>query len=252
MSGKTFVRRRGTTAVPNATVWDDKLSYGALGLLTVILSAPARKGGNGYRAYMKRGAGQAVVLRLLGELNAAGYRHQFKRREGGKMLTDTIISETPLGAEEAANWHAEQLAKKTPTKREKPTHGGAPDRALVNRALETHASSVPEDQGSLSSYVTKEPEDTKKAELELAECTVCNRYRTTENLTSSGVCIDCLPQPAAPRPSPILGRSYQDYLRARNEAKAAREPVPSDFEAWQACRPVPAAENNPMTAASHG
>ena len=248
--GRVFVKRRGTTAVPNSTVWDDKLSYGALGLLTVILSAPARKGGNGYRAYMKRGAGQAVVLRLLGELNAAGYRHQFKRREGGKMLTDTIISETPLGAEEATKWHAEQLAKKTPTKREKPTHGGTPDRALVNRALKTHASSVPEDQGSLSSYVTKEPEITKKADPQLAECTVCNVYRLLENLAGGNVCIDCLPQPAGPRPSPILGRSYQDYLRARNEAKEAREPVPSDFETWQASRPVPAAQNIPMTAAS--
>lgn len=249
-NGTTFVRRRGTTAVPNATVWDDKLSYGALGLLTVILSSPARKGGNGYRAYMKRGAGQAVVLRLLGELNAAGYRHQFKRREGGKMITDTIISETPLSADEAAKWHAEQLAKKTPTKREKPTHGGDPDRALVNRALKTHASSVPEDQVSLTSYLSKETVDSKKAEPQLAECSSCNRWRTTDNLTASGVCIDCLPQPAAPRPSPVLGRSYQDFIRARNLAKDAREPVPSNFDEWLATRPVPAAENNPMTAAS--
>lgn len=249
-AGKTFVRRRGTTAIPNATVWDDRLSYVALGLLTVILSSPARKGGNGYRAYMKRGAGQTVVLRALGELNEAGYRHQFKRREGGKMITDTIISETPLSADEAAKWHAQQVTKSAPTVQRKPTHGDAPHRASENRAWESNASSVPEDQVSLTSYLSKETVDSKKAEPQLAECSSCNRWRTTDNLTASGVCIDCLPQPAAPRPSPVLGRSYQDFIRARNLAKEAREPVPSNFDEWLATRPVPTAQTNPMTAAS--
>jgi hypothetical protein len=253
--GKVFVKRRGMTAIPNSTVWDERLSYMALGLLTVILASPQRKGGNGYRAYMGRGAGEMATLRVLKELSELGYRHQFRRSADGKFTTDTVVSEVPITAEEAEQWHSEQVAKSSKksgtmppkprqgTTPQKPRHGEGPDHAEENHAWKPAASSVPEDQGSLSSYVTKEPEDSKKAEPVLVECHVCNTHRLAENVTDSGICIDCLPQPAAPRPATQHGVTYRDYLRARNEAKEAREPLPEDFHSWLASRPVPTAEN---------
>lgn len=236
-TGKTFVRRRGTTAIPNATVWDERLSYVALGLLAVILSAPARKGGNGYRAYMKRGAGQTLVLRALAELNEAGYRHQFTHRKGGKIVTDTIISETPMTAAEAEVFHGQQLAKSDPTAQRKPTHsthgtahaisthGNDPHRASENRAWKSNAPSVPEDQGSLTSYLSKEPGETKKQiDNGPKQCRDCGRLRRLEDLTESGICTDCLPvQPASPIPEPGVARAKVRAMLDASKAVKAKE-----------------------------
>jgi len=235
VSGKTFVRRRGSTAIPNATVWDDRLSYVALGLLTVILSSPARKGGNGYRAYMKRGAGETAVRRALNELNDAGYRHQFSTRRGGQFVTDTIVSETPMTQAEAVAWHVEQLAQAeatVPAKSRRGTvpaksrHGGGSDRAVENHAGLSTASLVPRDQGSLSSYLTKEPVNSKKADdptPEMRWCHTCDRLRSEDQLTESGVCFNCLPEPVGASPEVGSGRAlFRATVDALRASKAAQ------------------------------
>ena len=52
--------------------------------------------------------GRDALLKANRELAAAGLRHQFKRRgPSGQVITDTIISEVPISAEEAeAEWLA--------------------------------------------------------------------------------------------------------------------------------------------------
>lgn len=101
MSGRTFVRRRGTTPLPNATVHDGRLSYAALGMLAVILARP-EQAPQGYRALVGRGLGEKAVQQALRELSDAGYRHQFTTSSGDRALrTDTVISEDPITREEA-------------------------------------------------------------------------------------------------------------------------------------------------------
>lgn len=122
MAGKTFIARRGTTAIPNATIYgtfqglatsDDgeaqRLSIQALGLLVLLLSRPQGKASMGYRAFLDRGMGKASVMKALRELNNAGLRHQFKRRAvGGGVITDTVLSETYMSREEAEKlWAAD-------------------------------------------------------------------------------------------------------------------------------------------------
>lgn len=103
-SGRTFKKRRGTTALPNNTVHDSRLSYAALGLLTVMLSRPSNATA-GYRDLMGRGLGKEATLRALRELNQAGYRHQLRVSMGrGQIATHTVISEDPMDPEEARDW----------------------------------------------------------------------------------------------------------------------------------------------------
>ncbi|AYN55960.1 hypothetical protein QEX65_gp19 [Arthrobacter phage Noely] len=114
---KTFVVRRGQTAVPNRTIYDTytalgtedtgpgQLSIQALGVLLLALSRPDTAP-SGYRAFLGRGLGRDALLKALKELGVAGHRHQFKRNgPNGHMVTDTIVSEVPLTTEEAeAEW----------------------------------------------------------------------------------------------------------------------------------------------------
>lgn len=112
-AGKTFVRRRGTTPIPNATVHDKRLSYAALGLLTVILARPD-SAPQGYRALMGRGLGEKATLEALRELNDAGYRHQVKRTTArGRIVTDTVVSEEPISHSVAAAWLASETEQPT-------------------------------------------------------------------------------------------------------------------------------------------
>lgn len=107
MSGRTFIARRGTTPLPNSTVHDRDLSYAALGLLAVLLARPDGAP-SGYRDLMGRGLGKDATLRALRDLTAAGYRHQVRRHdERGRVVTDTLVSEKPVTAEEAAELLAE-------------------------------------------------------------------------------------------------------------------------------------------------
>lgn len=102
--GRVYVRRRGTTSLPNGTVHDARLSYPALGLLTVLLARPDGVPG-GYRNMMGRGLGETATRRALRELSDLGYRHQVRRRgPGGRWVTDTVVSEEPITEDEARAW----------------------------------------------------------------------------------------------------------------------------------------------------
>lgn len=115
VSGRTWVRRRGMTPLPNATVHDPRLSYAALGLLAVILARP-ESAPQGYRALVGRGLGEKAVQQALRELTDAGYRHQFTTSSGASSLrTDTVVSEDPITREEAEAFlkgHADTLVSR--------------------------------------------------------------------------------------------------------------------------------------------
>lgn len=101
MSGRTFVVRRGTTALPNRTVYDERLSYASLGLLAVLLARPDGAP-SGYRDLQGRGLGQDATLKALRELDEAGYRHLWRRSGArGRIVTDVIVSEDPMTDDEA-------------------------------------------------------------------------------------------------------------------------------------------------------
>lgn len=109
--GRTFVRRRGTTVVPNSTVFDVDISFTALGVLTFLLARPERAP-QGYRALLGRGLGQKAILATFKELGAAGYRHQIKvRHEAGRVITHTVVSEDPISDETARNYLRERLSE---------------------------------------------------------------------------------------------------------------------------------------------
>lgn len=92
------------THLPNATVHDERLSYAALGLLAVIVARP-ENAPQGYRALSGRGLGEKAALTALRELTDAGYRHQVRRTGArGRLVTDTVISDEPITAEEAEEW----------------------------------------------------------------------------------------------------------------------------------------------------
>jgi hypothetical protein len=147
MAGKTFIARRGTTAVPNATIYGSfqglatedggeprRLSIPALGLLLLLLSRPQGKASMGYRAFLDRGMGKTTVMRALRELDHAGLRYQFKRRatEGAGVITDTVISECYLSPEEAQEiWASEghKPLRKTGTSQEEPEDQEAEEEA---------------------------------------------------------------------------------------------------------------------------
>lgn len=153
MSGKTFTVRRGMTAIPNQTIYgtfaalEDKdgdpsrLSIQSLGLLLLLLSRPSGKASMGYRAFQGRGMGRDALLRAFRELGDAGLRYQFKRRSpGGSIITDTVISETPLTPEEA---EAEWIAYVAKDLGGKPVDNYESDRAPENGATsEKEASTV--------------------------------------------------------------------------------------------------------------
>lgn len=96
-----FVVRRGATALPNGTVWDERVSFAALGILARALATPP--GAHlGYRAFSGRGMGEKAVRAAMRELEAAGYRHRFPvRGAGGRLRTVTVFSDVAISEEEA-------------------------------------------------------------------------------------------------------------------------------------------------------
>lgn len=107
-----FVVRRGATALRNETVWDERISFGALGILARALAT--RPGAHlGYRAFTGRGMGEKAVRAALRELEEAGYRHRFTvRADGGRLRTVTVFSDVPISREEAlAGVEAEDRAR---------------------------------------------------------------------------------------------------------------------------------------------
>jgi len=114
MTGRAFVRRRGTTSMPNATIYDKRLSWSAVGILLALLSRPD-EAGHGYRDLAGRGMGEKAVRTALKELGAAGYRHQVKMRNPsttgrggtGRFITLTLTSEDPITEADARKWFLE-------------------------------------------------------------------------------------------------------------------------------------------------
>ena len=96
-----FVVRRGATALPNGTVWDERIGFAALGILARALATPP--GAHlGYRAFSGRGMGEKAVRSAMRELEAAGYRHRFPvRGAGGRLRTVTVFSDVAISEEEA-------------------------------------------------------------------------------------------------------------------------------------------------------
>lgn len=114
-----FVVRRGATALPNGTVWDERVSFAALGILVRALATPP--GAHlGYRAFSGRGMGEKAVRAAMRELEAAGYRHRFPvRGAGGRLRTVTVFSDVAISEEEALEEYvsAEDRARVVPRRR---------------------------------------------------------------------------------------------------------------------------------------
>lgn len=174
-TGKTFVVRRGMVGIPNRTVYDDRLSYQALGVLTVLLARPDGAPA-GYRDLMGRGLGQTAMLTALRELDSAGYRHLVRRVAArGRFVTDVVVSETPITAEQAVE-HLEGRplpgVDKASTVRRNATHGptsangassqvaprgGSPQHGAPEPGGEPHVSTRPKVTTSLRSVSPGEP-----------------------------------------------------------------------------------------------
>ena len=99
--GEYFVVRRGATALRNEVVFDERISYAALGILARALASP--EGANlGYRAFVGRGLGEKAVRAAMRELEAVGYRFRFTlRKSSGRVRTLTIFSDEPMTAQQA-------------------------------------------------------------------------------------------------------------------------------------------------------
>lgn len=136
--GKTWVRRRGNVSIPNETVYDDRLSYAALGVLVAALGKP-NGASHGYRSIMKRGLGQVAAQKALKELDEAGYRHMFRRSTGKGFVFDTIISEVPISSQEAHAWYRKQVEAEDAPKGSK-VKKSAPARASDSQAWGSNAS----------------------------------------------------------------------------------------------------------------
>lgn len=95
-----FVVRRGATALPNSLIHDSGLSYAALALLTVCLSLPAGAQA-GYRQLKGRGFGEQVTRNGLRELEERNLRFRFRIRRSGQLRELTIVTDTPMGVDEA-------------------------------------------------------------------------------------------------------------------------------------------------------
>lgn len=124
-----FVVRRGATALPNGTVWDERIGFAALGILARALATPP--GAHlGYRAFSGRGMGEKAVRSAMRELEAAGYRHRFPvRGDGGRLRTVTVFSDVAISEEEALAEYvgAEDRARVVGRRRPDDDPGDGPD-----------------------------------------------------------------------------------------------------------------------------
>jgi hypothetical protein len=91
---------RDFTIIRNATLRDARLTFKARGLLAFILSQP-----EGYRVSAEELAvegpdGRDAIRSALREMEAGGYLRREKRRTGdGRLMTDAVLYEVPLVAE---------------------------------------------------------------------------------------------------------------------------------------------------------
>jgi len=144
------IRRRGSLVLANETVYDNNLSYTALGVLAVLLARPDAAP-KGYRTLMRpeSGVGQASILSAFRELRANGYRYQFYRTEtsprGNRVYTCTYIYELPVDLETAKEDHFRETGQE-PREVE--------DRRKPKAKNKAHLASVPDAQEP----VAQEPE----------------------------------------------------------------------------------------------
>lgn len=97
-----YLAKRGSSAIPNQTIWDKELSLPALTLLLLASAVPPGTP-MGYEFFTKldRGYGRPTVQKALRELNDRGYRWQFTVRRGGRVRTITMVSPEPISENDA-------------------------------------------------------------------------------------------------------------------------------------------------------
>lgn len=252
MSGKTFTVRRGMTAIPNETIYGkyvgipdadgdaSQLSIQALGVLLMALSRPSGKASMGYRAFLGRGLGRDALLRANRELAAAGLRFQFKRRSpAGSIITDTIISESPMTAEEAeAEWH-EFLRVELKGKVE-PVDNSENDRAPISGAT------TPKGGGTVVT-VTGARSTGASTPRGVANSSSSTSYLEKEENINAGAHEGHHEEPgdstddATPKPGVVRdGPGYRAYrkLREEQEARAAAGLSPVDQKEVAPLRPM--------------
>lgn len=215
--GTLRVRRRGAVIVPNETIYDQSLSYNALGLLAVLLARP-EDAPRGYRTLMRPGVGQKAILGGFKELREAGYRYQFLRsvaqpKGRPKLVTDTYVSDTPISLEEAKRWHFEatgEVGYEAGEKKAAQQHGeesatkgnlaslcgahssGAHSSGAHSRVAQSKDFPGLEKNTQGKSIIGETPEnEAPEPRLELVECTVCHHYFRPTSLDAAKVCGGC-------------------------------------------------------------
>lgn len=123
---------RNFVIVPNAIAQAPALSYRARGLLVAILSRPpgASLSLEVLAAEAPHGEGREAVASAMRELKDAGYVRQVRRRnEQGHIVTDTLVTDVPQGADEGTvDGAAPQTGSRGPVNR------GAVDQGPGSRA----------------------------------------------------------------------------------------------------------------------
>ena len=213
--GAVRVRRRGAVIVPNETIYDQALSYNALGLLAVLLARP-EDAPRGYRTLMRPGVGQKAILGGFKELREAGYRFQFLRsvpQASGRprLVTDTYVSDTPISLEEAKRWHfdatgevgieagerkaAKQAGEESATKGTLASLSGAHSSGAHSSASHSRVAqdkNLPGlEKNTQGKSINGEPAESTAPRLELIECNLCHHYYRPASLDDAGTCGGC-------------------------------------------------------------
>lgn len=222
IEGITRVKRRGQVILPNETVYDDTLSYTALGVLAVLLARPD-DAPKGYRTLMRpnAGVGQKSILSAFRELRAGGYRYQFLRTvttpNGNKVYTDTYIYDEPATPEMAKRDHFESTgcsAVEVPDRRQsKATLAslrGAHERDAHERGAHERAAQRTGFAGVTFSASPKTVEEINQGQA--AE-------NSTEELPSQPT---AAPSDDATPPRPYMGITPEQMERNKAGAAAAR------------------------------
>lgn len=242
--GAVRVRRRGAVIVPNETIYDQALSYNALGLLAVLLARP-EDAPRGYRTLMRPGVGQKAILSGFKELRAAGYRYQFVRSVPQamgrpKLTTDTYISDTPVSLREVKRWHHEatgetglEVTEALELKQAGADNATKGDLASLCDAHSSDAHSSAShsrvaqskdfpglEKNTQGKSINGEPaESTEPApKLELVECKSCQHYFRPTSLNDASICGGC--NKAAERAAKTVDTKPAEFGPARAAVRA--------------------------------
>lgn len=232
MEGATYYRRRGNVTVPNETVYDERLSYNALGVLVALMARPPGTAA-GYRQLVRPGVGERAILGAFKELVAAGYRMQFLRREkaasgnGWRVVTDTYLSEDPLSLDEFKAWHKSVTGQDPHEAKgaDWETAGKATlasDHAAHKRAAHKRRAQ-PKGVPALNRGVINAGASAAADRGVVVHCLGCDAQVGRHNLDHKGQCADCrtAAPPAAPV-APVAAQVDQEPQADPAEAEAAR------------------------------